>query len=364
MSTTFSSGKMKGMFPIVYSIGENLKQTFDGIVDQNPIVEVKDLLARFTVDVIGSCAFGLDCNSLKDPKAEFRIMGTKAFTQPRHKGIIDMFIFSFPKWAKALRLRQIHEEVHQFYMGVIRDTVEYRKKNSIKRNDFMNLLIELMDSEDGLTFNELAAQAFVFFLAGFETSSSTMGFALYELAQNQEIQDKLRAEINAQFDKNGGKLTYDSMAEMHYLEMVMKETLRKHSIVTNLIRHSLNDYATGDPKYVIPKDSMIMIPADSIHRDPDIHPDPEKFDPERFSPEETQKRHPLTWLPFGEGPRNCIGLRFGKMQTYIGLSMLLRHYKFHFCDETPKPLKPDLRNFVYSADGGIFLRVEKIMFKR
>ncbi|XP_055852789.1 probable cytochrome P450 6a20 [Episyrphus balteatus] len=362
MSPTFSSGKMKGMFPIVLSVGDRLIEAFDNLVEKDSIVEVKDILARFTVDVIGTCAFGLECNSLKDPHAEFRIMGTKAFTQPRHNRLLNMFIFSFPKLAKTLRMRQIHEEVHQFYMRVVRETVEFREKNSVKRNDFMNLLIDLKNSEEGMTMDEVAAQSFVFFLAGFETSSTTMGFALFELALNQDIQDRLRAEINNQFDKNGGKLTYDSMAEMDYMDKVMKETLRKHSIVTNLVRQSLNEYPTSNPKYVIPKRIRVIIPADSIHRDPEIYPDPEKFDPERFSPEETQKRHPLTWLPFGEGPRNCIGLRFGKMQIYVGLSLLLRNYKFHYCDKTPNPLQPDVKNFLYSAKGGIFLRVERIKF--
>ncbi|XP_055907557.1 cytochrome P450 6a2-like [Eupeodes corollae] len=360
LSPTFSSGKMKNMFPTVLEVGERLKDTFDNLVRQDSIVEVKDVLARFTVDVIGTCAFGLECNSLKDPRAEFRIMGGKAFNQPRHGKIIEGFIFSFPKLAKLLRFRQIDEEVHQFYMRVVRETVEYREKNSIKRNDFMNLLIELKNTEQGLSIEEVAAQSFVFFLAGFETSSSTMGFALFELALNQDIQDKLRAEINAHFDKNGGMFTYDSMAEMHYMEMVMKETLRKYSIVTNLIRDTLNDYPTSNPKYVIPKGTMAIIPVDAIHRDPEIYPDPDKFDPERFSPEEIQKRHPLTWLPFGDGPRNCIGLRFGKMQTYIGLSILLRHYKFHYSERTPNPLPVDVSNILYSIKGGISLRVERI----
>ncbi|XP_055852791.1 probable cytochrome P450 6a20 [Episyrphus balteatus] len=360
MSPTFSSGKMKGMFPIVLSVGERLKETFDTMVSEDSIIDVKDILARFTVDVIGTCAFGLECNSLKDPEVEFRIMGVKNFTQPRHNKLIDGFIFSFPKLARTLRMRQIHEEVHQFYMKVVRETVEYREKNSIKRNDFMNLLIEMKNSEEGLTLNEVAAQSFLFFIAGFETSSSTMGFALYELALNQNVQDKLRAEINTQFDKNRGKMTYESMAEMHYMDMVMKETLRKYSIVTNLVRQALNDYPTSKPKYVIPKGVMVLIPADAIHHDPEIYPDPEKFDPERFSPEETQKRHPLTWLPFGDGPRNCIGLRFGKMQTYIGLSFLLRHYKFHISSKTPNPLQFDNENILNSVKGGIFLRVERI----
>lgn len=360
LTPTFSSGRMKGMFPTVLSVGDQLLEVLEKIVSSDPEFEVKDVLARFTVDVIGTCAFGIECNSLKDPKAEFRIAGDKAFSKTRHSRLITGIIFGFPRMARKLRLRFIHEEVHQFYMRVVSETVEYREKNDVKRNDFMNLLIELKNSEEGLTLNEVAAQAFVFFLAGFETSSSTMGFALYELALNQDVQDKLRAEINEKYDKNGGKLTYESMNEMQYMEMVMKETLRKYSVVTNLIRRSATDYQTSNPKYVIPKGTMILIPADAIHRDPDYYPDPDKFDPERFSPEEVKKRHPLTWLPFGDGPRNCIGLRFGKMQVFIGLSILLRNFKFHYSEKTPNPLVLELKNSLIASKGGLFLRAERI----
>lgn len=119
------------------------------------------------------------------------------------------------------------QEVEDFYMNIIRDTVDYRVKNNVKRHDFVDMLIEMKlkfdngDKENGLTFNEIAAQAFIFFLAGFETSSTTMGFALYELACHQDIQDKLRTEINTVLKQHNGKLDYDSMREMTYLEKVI-----------------------------------------------------------------------------------------------------------------------------------------------
>lgn len=98
----------------------------------------------------------------------------------------------------------------------------------------------------------------------------------------------------------------------------------------------------------------------AIHYDPEIYPDPEKFDPDRYSPGEMKKRHPMTWLPFGEGPRNCIGLRFGKMQVKIGLINLIKSYSFSVCDKTVVPIQLDLKQFLVSSLGGIFLKVEKV----
>lgn len=85
----------------------------------------------------------------------------------------------------------------------------------------MKLKYDNGNKEEGITFNELAAQAFIFFLAGFETSSTTMGFALYELACNPDIQEKARKEVDSVLAKHNGKLDYNSMKEMTYLEKVI-----------------------------------------------------------------------------------------------------------------------------------------------
>lgn len=151
------------------------------------------------------------------------------------------------------------EEVNEFLTNLIKDTINYRKENKIVRPDFVNTLIELKDHPEKLEtismsfkinfffsqknykchfnvfffFTELtdsmiASQAFVFFVAGFETSSSTISHALYELAQNQEIQDKLREEIREVYEKHG-ELTYDVIKNMKYLDKVLKgkQKLRK-----------------------------------------------------------------------------------------------------------------------------------------
>lgn len=116
-------------------------------------------------------------------------------------------------------------------MKVVTETVDYREKNNIDRNDFMDLLIKLKNNgtdESGLgalTLNEIAAQAFIFILAGFETSSTTMAFCLYELAVNPDIQDRARQEIRKVIKRHGGQFTYEAMIEMHYLDQIINGSL-------------------------------------------------------------------------------------------------------------------------------------------
>lgn len=103
-----------------------------------------------------------------------------------------------------------------------------------------------------------------------------------------------------------------------------------------------------------------MIPADAIHHDSSIYPEPETFNPERFNFNEIKKRHPLTWLPFGGGPRNCIGMRFGKMQVKVGIITLIRNFKFSTCSKTSIPIQIDKTNMLVNPLGGVYLKVEEI----
>lgn len=233
LSSTFTSGKMKFMFPTVVKVGEEFVEVFGNYVDKSPIVEVRELLARFTTDVIGTCAFGIECSSLKDPQAEFRVMGGRSITDVRHNMFGIMFLNSFPDLARRLHMKMTPEHIEKFFMRIVRENVAYREKNNIRRNDFMDQLIDLknnklMKTETGesmnLTIEEIAAQAFVFFAAGFETSSTTMGFALYELAQKQDIQDRLRKECLEVLAKHNNELTYESLKEMGYLNQVISGT--------------------------------------------------------------------------------------------------------------------------------------------
>lgn len=103
-----------------------------------------------------------------------------------------------------------------------------------------------------------------------------------------------------------------------------------------------------------------IIPAYAIHHDPVLYPQPEKFNPDRFTSENVKQRESIEWLPFGDGPRNCIGLRFGLMQTRVGLAYLLRNFKFSVCDKTEIPLTWDKKSFLLCSKNGIFLKVEKV----
>ncbi len=136
--------------------------------------------------------------------------------------------------------------------------------------------------------------------------------------------------------------------------------MRKYPPVTNLIRSVTTDYKVPDSKVVFEKGKTVMIPVYALHHDPELYPDPEVYDPDRFTPENEAKRNPFAFLPFGEGPRNCIRLRFGLMQARIGLAVLLSNFRFEIAEPTATPLVLSKNSPVLSPVGGIWLKVEKL----
>lgn len=387
LTPVFTSGKMKMMFPTIVTVAEEFWKCMVEEAGKGEDIEMKEFLARFTTDVIGNCAFGLECNSLKDPEAEFRKMGRKAMAMSPMEFLRRRLCNSFRGLAKVLGMRLSDPDVADFFMNAVRSTIEYRERNGIHRNDFMDLLIKMRNPEsiDGssdemgmLTFNEIAAQAFVFFLAGFETSSTAMSFCLYELAKNQELQNKARRNIADVLAKHGA-MTYEAVHEMAYIENCINgiqlldfidditdfyldfyftESLRKYPPVTNIVRSVTKSYRVPGMNVTLEKDCRILLPVYAIHHDPQLFPHPEQYDPDRFNADQSAGRHPMAFVPFGEGPRICIGLRFGMMQARIGLTCLLKHFRFTLSDRMHDPLMMKSNTIILASEGGLWMKLE------
>ncbi|CAD7084132.1 unnamed protein product [Hermetia illucens] len=362
LSPTFTSGKMKYMFPMLVEVSKRLGEKIHELSEVGDEIDIKQLMARYTTDVIGTVAFGIDCNSLKEQDNTFHEMGLKIFDKPRHSFPMQLLLLSFREWALKLGIKRFHDEIHSFFMNVVRSTVDYRISEKVRRNDFMDILIEMFQSagENKLTFDELAAQAFVFFAAGFETSSSLLQFCLYELACHPEIQRKARDHIEEVLSKHKGEFTYEAMLDMKYIDQVLNETLRMYPPLAILFRETDRDYKVPGTNYFFKKGTLAVISAYAIQRDERIFPNPEEFNPENFSEENMRNRPSVAHLPFGDGPRNCIGARFGMMQARVGLVAALRSYQYDLSPKLERPLKISPINFITTIVGGVWLKVKQI----
>lgn len=202
---------------------------------------------------------------------------------------------------------------------------------------------------------------FCFFANGFEPSASTMANCIFELAKNEELQIALRYEVQHYIEENGGEVTYDLIGEMPLLDRVFKETLRKYSIFPYLSRLTETDYKIPESDSLIHKGVEVIVPIDAIHHDSNIYHDPNTFDPNRFLPQEIEKRHPMSYLPFGDGPRVCIGLRFASLHVKIALIALINSLKFCTCEKTEKNILFGEKNFMLTPKNGILLKMESLL---
>lgn len=217
------------MFPSLMECTTSLQETAQRHSETTDPMDTKEVLSCFTTDVIGSCAFGLECKSFKDKDAPFRKYGKLVFTITKAQAIRRLISFAFPAFGKIFRFRSVRKEVSDFFVQVVRDTVTYRETHNVSRRDFLQLLIDLRQSsekigeeaENSLTIEQMAAQAFAFFVAGFETSSTTMTFCLYELARHPDVQKRLREEVREVLKMHDGQVTYEALQEMKYMGQVL-----------------------------------------------------------------------------------------------------------------------------------------------
>ncbi|XP_055712885.1 probable cytochrome P450 6d4 isoform X2 [Phlebotomus papatasi] len=276
------------------------------------------------------------------------------------------------------KIKSVDDDYENFIFSMVKDIMNYREKNNIQRKDFMQLLLQLKNTgkvdygdtwdiqatnnSNGktLSLNELAAQAHVFFLAGFETTSTTMSFCFYELAKNPHIQKKVQEEIDELTKKYNGRITYESINEMKYLENCIDETLRMYAPVPVLNRECTTEYKVPGRDIIIEKGTRIFIPAHAIHHDPKYYQNPESFKPERFKTDASNNEQKgIIYMPFGDGPRACIGLRMGKLQSKLGIVLILSKFNIQLGDKLKnlEKIKFDLKSFTPSIEGGMFVKV-------
>ncbi|XP_046617580.1 cytochrome P450 6k1-like [Neodiprion virginianus] len=372
LTPVFSSGKLKKMFYLMAAVAEDLDTHLEtlNLHGKGRVIELKETCAKYTTDVVGSCAYGLQVNSLNNPEAEFRKYGRKVFTFNYRRALELSTFFFVPGIVKPLGFKFFEQSCSDFLRKALWGAIDDRMKSGDCRNDLIDTLIELKKAQaesdekdpDAFIFDgdNLVAQAAVFFTAGFETSSTAMSFSMYELALQPNLQRRLRDEINSALDESGGKLSYDMVMNLPYLDMVVKETLRKYPPLPFLDRVAMVDYKVPGTDLVIEKGTPTYIPMFGLHYDPEYFPEPFKYDPERFNEENKQNRASCIYMPFGEGPHICIGLRFGLLQAKLGLVKILSKYEVTPCERTLIPMRLDPKALILSSDGGLYLNVRKI----
>ncbi|VVC98071.1 unnamed protein product [Leptidea sinapis] len=317
----FSALKMKKMFYLVEECTTVLEKVIEKEITQ-PVTEVKQMMAGFTIDTIGSCIFGVSADALENNTNVFRRLGKTIFETSNFMTYKLIGRSMWPAIFYGLGFTVYTNELLNFFHVLLDKVFKQRQYIESGRNDFVDLLITLkrkkclhgdsITDKNGesrkivkeITDELLYAQCVAFFSAGFETSSSTLSHTLYELAKNPEAQEKAIAEVDDYFTKNE-RLTYECVQETPYISACFNETMRLYPVLGVLTREVVEDYKLPSGE-ILDKGVRIHIPVYSIHRNPDYFPDPECYRPERFVGDGKDNIKRFSYMPFGEGPRQCL----------------------------------------------------------
>ncbi|XP_011332126.2 cytochrome P450 6A1-like [Ooceraea biroi] len=371
MSPMFTPSKLKEIFFTMQGAFSRLEIYMDSLLSKNEYINCSDVTSRFTADIISSSLLGINANTLStDPNEQTRNKFIDNLLIIRSEGIVhkllDMTKALLPELYNLIGYRLFRiDRVTDFYTDYILELMEYRKKHGIVKCDIVGLLMEIRDNPEDvaevidITDHFFGAQLFGFFTAAFDTSALTIANTLYELALNQNIQDKLRDEIRNMYIEKG-ELTYDNINSMSYLNAVLKESGRKYPLQDALTRSSTSSYTFRDTNITVPKDQAVIIPVYAIHHDPKIYPNPEVFDPERFNEEAIRSRDSVLHLPFGCGVRKCLGERLGALQSKMGVIAFLRKYKLEVCEKTVTSYKYNKVSLISIPDEPLYFKVTKI----
>ncbi|XP_036271870.1 cytochrome P450 4F3 isoform X3 [Pipistrellus kuhlii] len=325
-------------------------------------------ISLMTLDSLQKCVFSFDSNCQERPSEYIAaILELSALVTKRHHQLLLYYDFLYYLTPDGQRFRRACRLVHDFTDAVIRERrrtlpdqgVEdfLRAKAKAKTLDFIDVLLLTKDEDGkGLSDEDIRAEADTFMFEGHDTTASGLSWVLYNLAKHPEYQERCRQEVRQLLgDREPPEMEWDDLAQLPFLTMCIKESLRLHPPVTVISRCCTQDIALPDGR-VIPKGVTCLISIFGTHHNPTVWPDPEVYNPFRFEPEKIQERSPLAFIPFSAGPRNCIGQTFAMAEMKVVLALTLLRFRV-LCDEDDPRRKPEL---ILRAEGGLWLRVEPL----
>ena len=238
------------------------------------------------------------------------------------------------------------------------DIIEERRQTKEKPIDLLTMLLEATDNESGdsMTNRQLRDELVTIHAAGHETSSNALSWTLYLLARNPSVLTKLRTETQTVLG-NKSHPDFTDLRNLPYTKQVIEEGMRLYPPAYAVGRTNIEkDEILGQ---AIPANSVFVLSIYALHQDPQYYPNPEKFDPDRFAPESVKQRPKLAYMPFGAGPRMCIGNHFAMMEMQLILAMLVQRFDFELLDDTPVVPQPLV---TLSPKGGIRMRLKQLIF--
>ncbi|MFJ4781812.1 cytochrome P450 [Streptomyces sp. NPDC088794] len=322
----FALGSMRTYHPVMLEVARRLVASWDRAAGAGQAVNVPDDMTRMTLDTIGLAGFGYDFGSFGRDEAH-----------PFVEAMVRCL-----EWSMN-RLARTPGQDHSAADAAFRDDADYLAQvvddviasrtgtDQPDADDLLGLMLTARHPADGSTLDtaNIRNQVITFLIAGHETTSGAMSFALYHLAKDPTALRLVQREVDALWgDQADPEPTYEEVGRLTYTRQVLNEALRLWPTAAAFSRHALADTLLGG-RIPLRAGQAVTVLAPMLHRQPVWGDNPELFDPARFTPEAEEARPVHAFKPFGTGERACIGRQFALHEATMLLAMLVHRYRLH-----------------------------------
>lgn len=319
LKPAFSREAMQGYHSIMLQVIRELLDRWDAAADSGRQVDVTADMTRLTLESIGRAGFGYRFGSFDRRRPH-------PFVSAMNRTLTYASWSTVPGLARPLRpvLRRAGAVLGRIVDDVIRAR---RGGTRPQTHDLLDLMLHAVHPTTGRSLDpvNIRQQVITFIVAGHETTSGALSFALYYLTQNPDVLARAKAEVDALWGgADDPEPTYADVSKLRYVRAILDESLRLWPTAPGYLRVARTDTVLGG-RYRIKKGQWVLVVLPLVQRDPRVWPDPERFDPDRFIRGQTKNRA-HAYKPFGTGQRACIGRQFALHEAVLALALILHRY--------------------------------------
>ena len=353
MNPPFSLPKIKKYMDYYNKACKEMTEFVEEKAKTGEIVECKDFIERATINILGLVGFGIDANAFKDVNSELKTQANAL-----NKTWRWIMVMMMPTIAGLFKINVYDPKAEAWFVSLISRNIKERRKNDATGKDILGTIIQLHEENPLEVTQEVVNKTIMQFIFDGTTSTSDVTLGVLALiVANPEVQEKLRGEIDDVFDGKDDKdpdLTDTDVIGMHYLDCVILEANRLLSVPFTT-RKVTKAWKIPNTDIILPARTGIVIPISSYHKDPEFWDNPNEFNPDRFNRENKGKIKSGTYLPFGQGARQCLGNIYVKFKMKMMLIYLLRFFTIENCKNLPKQFELDPRSMA-SPKGGLSVK--------
>jgi cytochrome P450 len=329
----FHAQRLKGLASTMARLTSDALEDWKARPESARTVDMHDEMMRLTFRIVGQTL----CST--DVERDAQTIGKALTVAVRYANDYVEQLVKIPPWVPTPKNFRFHRAMKSLDMLVYR-LIEDHRKNPGHHGDLLQMLMEATDDGDGegMTPKQLRDEVMTLVLAGFETTANALTWTLYLLSRHPEAARRLEAEAVAVLGDRPP--TFEDLAKLEFTERVFQEAMRLYPPAWCFERAAIDTDQVGG--YTVPKGTTIAVCPYVLHRNPSYWEKPDQFDPDRFLPERSEARSRFAYLPFGDGPRVCIGKGFAMMEAKIVLAAIAANFRYELAPGSSVEIEPGI----------------------